>query len=333
MTKELKEMIKSNKFPRECFTPAQRANMRSINLIDFMYWYDSSMLVKLRGNIRLKSNNSVVLYEKWAIDFADNNRYVSGIDFCIEYLGLSTYGAMYVINEYLKTPHTASHLVEQLTTIEDIERGIAKGRFFPANQCKPIYAYLCSTRGIPTRTVHRFLKENSLYAEKLHNGYNLLFPMYDDEEKIIGFERTGILTDEDKRFKGCLITEEHIAFTFYYKYIPRAEEKYYAFESAIDLMSFTALVEDGLIELPEDKTIVFISLRGVHKVVLEKYTTPDSDIVLCVDNDTAGEKLHQALKDECKNLIYTGDILKSYGVKDWNDLLKIKDQITAPIKL
>ena len=91
-------MIKSNKFPRECFTPAQRSNMRSINLIDFMYWYDSSMLVKLRGNIRLKSNNSVVLYEKWAIDFADNNRYVSGIDFCIEYLGLSTYGAMYVIN-------------------------------------------------------------------------------------------------------------------------------------------------------------------------------------------------------------------------------------------
>ena len=57
MTKELKEIIKSNKFPRECFTPAQRANMRSINLIDFMYWYDSSMLVKLRVNIILKSIN------------------------------------------------------------------------------------------------------------------------------------------------------------------------------------------------------------------------------------------------------------------------------------
>ena len=42
MTKELKEMIKSNNYPKKQFSKEQLSNMRSIDLIDFMTWYDES---------------------------------------------------------------------------------------------------------------------------------------------------------------------------------------------------------------------------------------------------------------------------------------------------
>ena len=91
MTNELKEMIKNNKFPRECFSKAQCSNMRSIDLIDFMYWYEPTMLIKSKGNVRLKDNKSVVLNGIWCKDFAEDNRYYTAIDFCVKYMGLCMY--------------------------------------------------------------------------------------------------------------------------------------------------------------------------------------------------------------------------------------------------
>ncbi len=96
MDKDLQIMIKNNKYPKKQFSKEQLSLMRSIDLIDFMTWYDESKIIKLRGSVRLADNKSVVLHEIWAKDFAKNSDYCSGIDFCVKYLGLSIYGAMYV---------------------------------------------------------------------------------------------------------------------------------------------------------------------------------------------------------------------------------------------
>lgn len=332
MTNELKEMIKNNKFPRECFSKAQCSNMRSIDIPDFMEWYDDSMLIKLRGNVRLKNNNSVVLNGKWAIDFGGDNQYYTGIDFCVKYLGLSTYGAMFIINEYLKGEHKPSMAIHTLTPIAEIETAIANGKYLPAQKIKSVYAYLNKTRGIPTDTIHRFIEDNSLYAEELDRGYNLLFPMYKDD-KIIGFERTGILSNSEKRFKGCIISEEHIGFTYCYQHKPSTEKIFYIFESSIDLMSFVALADEGLVKLPSDNSIMLLSVRGLQGSVLEKYTNTDTEITLCVDNDEAGEGFYKGVKSKYRYLSYAGSVLNKYGVKDWNDLLRKADSIATPIDL
>lgn len=335
MTKELKEMIKNNKFPRECFSKAQCSNMRNIDLIDFMYWYEPTMLIKSRGSVRLKDNVSVVLNGIWCKDFAEDNRYYTAIDFCTKYLGLSTYGAMYVLNEYLKDDHKPTGAIPTPTTpIEEIESDIAKGIYAPANKIKSIYAYLCTTRGIPTETVHRFLDDEALYCEKLEKGYNLLFPIYNDEGKITGFEKSGILTNKEKRYKGCVISQQYTGFTYTYRKIPSSRQNhYYAFESGLDLMSFVALADLGLIVLPEDENIILISLRGLQSKVLQEYTGRYSRITLCVDDDKAGQLFYSNIKKQYYGLNYCNNVLNAYGVKDWNDLLNIRRMITSPIHL
>ncbi len=332
MNKELKEMIKRNSYPKQTFSKAQLSNMRAINLVEFMEWYDASKIVVIRGNVRLAENHSVVLNYIWARDFVSGSSYTA-IDFCINYLGLSTYGAMYVLNEYLKQEHTNTQPISTLVPIETIENKLASGKYARANNIKSIYGYLCKTRQLPSETVRHFMDEEYLFAEKLDNGYNLLFPIYNSEEKITGFECSGILSDKRYRYKGCIISQAYTGFNYQYNYIRGTEEIVYAFESSIDLMSFVALANEGYIKLPEDKSVFMLSLRGLQSKVLSAYATADTQIALCVDNDTAGESFYTAEHNKYNNMVYCGSLLKRYGVKDWNDLLKIKDSIKTPIKI
>jgi len=334
MTNELKTMIKNNKYPKKQFSKEQRTLMRSVDLTDFMTWYDESKIIKSRGCIRLADNQSVVLHEKWAKDFAVKSDYCCGIDFCIKYLGLSKYASMYVLNEFLESGYIHRELTPRtLTPIKTIESRIANSQYVPAQNIKPIYAYLCQTRQIPPATVKKFIDNEYLYAEKLKIGYNLLFPIYNKEEKIIGFESSGILSDKEHRYKGCIISEAYTGFTYQYRYIHGTPEIIIPFESGIDLMSFVALTDEGLISLPEDKSIMLLSLRGLQDKVLETYTDKDSRIILGVDNDTAGAKFYTDEHYHYSNMVYGGSVLARYNVKDWNDLLKIKERINHSIRL
>jgi len=334
MTNELKTMIKNNKYPKKQFSKEQRTLMRSVDLTDFMTWYDESKIIKSRGCIRLANNQSVVLHEKWAKDFALKSDYCCGIDFCIKYLGLSKYASMYVLNEFLESGYIHRELTPRtLTPIKTIESRIANSQYVPAQNIKPIYAYLCQTRQIPPATVKKFIANDYLYAEKLKIGYNLLFPIYNKEEKIIGFESSGILSDKEHRYKGCIISEAYTGFTYQYRYIHGTPEIIIPFESGIDLMSFVALTDEGLISLPEDKSIMLLSLRGLQDKVLETYTDKDSRIILGVDNDTAGAKFYTDEHYHYSNMVYGGSVLARYNVKDWNDLLKIKERINHSIRL
>lgn len=331
MNEELKKMIKDNSYPKVQFSKEQLSNMRKVDLIDFMTWYDKTKIIQLKGNTRLTDNNSVVLNSIWAIDFGGDNHYYTAIDFCIKFLDLSTYGAMYVLNEYLKCDHTHAQSIPRLIPIETIESRIANQQYIPADKVKPIYAYLCKTRQIPTETVRKFIKEDYIYAEQLKNGYNLLFPIYNSYDDIIGFERAGILSHSEHRFKGCIISEAYTGYTYQHKYITGAEEITIAFESGIDLMSFVALADEGLIKLPDNKSIILLSLRGLQGKVLERYTQKQDVILLCVDNDKAGELFYTAEHNKYDRMIYGSSVLDRYSVKDWNDLLKVKEKIKTPI--
>lgn len=334
MNNELKTMIKNNKYPNKHFSKEQQSLMRAVDLIDFMTWYDESKIIKLRGCIRLADNPSVVLHEKWAKDFSTKSDYCCGIDFCIQYLGLSKYASMYVLNEFLESGYIHQEIAPRtLTSINTIESRIKNKQYLSAQNIKPIYAYLCQTRQIPAETVKKFIDNDYLYAEKLKIGYNLLFPIYNKEEKIIGFESSGILSDKEHRYKGCIISEAYTGFTYQYRYIHGTPEIIFAFESGIDLMSFVALADEGFITLPEDKSIMLLSLRGLQSKVLETYTDKNSRIILCVDFDTAGSSFYTAEHYRYKNIVYGGSILERYSVKDWNDLLRVKNKINSSIRL
>ena len=203
MNEELKKMIKDNIYPKVQFSKEQLSNMRKVDLIDFMTWYDKTKIMQLKGNTRLTDNNSVVLNSIWAIDFGGDNTYYTAIDFCIKFLDLSTYGAMYVLNEYLKCDHTHAQPIPRLIPIETIESRIANQQYIPADKVKPIYAYLCKTRQIPTETVRKFIKEDYIYAEQLKNGYN---------------PNTIIIPSMNRNFIDRVINRQH-SFNYIFKFI------------------------------------------------------------------------------------------------------------------
>lgn len=330
MDKKLKNMIVSNTLPKIYFSKERLSQMRSINIVSFLKWYDESLLIKYKGCYRLSLNSSVVLNDIWARDFKEDKSYTA-IDFCNRYLGLNMYAAMYVLNEYLKQGFTEPASVSCLTSREVFKQKLNDGTYINAQSIKQIYAYLSQTRQINNEIIKKLINENYLYAEPLSKGYNLLFAIYDEYDEITGFERTGILSNADFRYKGCIITEEYSGFTYIYNCVPNADNLYFAFESSIDLMSFLSLAEQGYVVLPADKNITCLSLRGLQNRILDKYTDRTSRVILCTDNDNAGIRFAERVKPQFDSIALLYSELDKYGVKDWNDLLKIRDKINTPI--
>lgn len=322
-------MIKENNLPKAYFDEMQRSKMRNVNIASFVKWYDNSLIIYERGNARLRENPSVVLNDVWARDFTTGESY-TGIDFCIKYLGLNKYASMYVLNEFLKSGNNTAEQKKPMLPISEVERKINNGTYISARGIKQIYAYLCKTRKISPDIVKTFIDKGYLYAECLEKGYNLLFPIYNDEDRISGFERTGILSSNNHRFKGCIITEEYSGFTYLYQYHQGTDEIIIVFESSIDIMSFLTLVNDGKIKVNfGNNTIILVSLRGVQEKILNKYNK--GKVCFAVDNDEAGKEFYKRnhKSNDCNaDPIYS---LEKYGCKDWNELLQKKDIITETI--
>lgn len=331
MQKTLKEMIKTKTLPRKQFTPQQRDNAKLVDLRDFVSWYDNDLICVLRGSVRLKENQSLVLYEYGARDFRNERNY-NNIDFCINFLGMTYYSAVYALNEYIKSGYTPVAPKRVLPTIADLEKKIADGVYLPAKNTKQVYAYLNKTRGISNEVIKRFCEKDCLYSEKLERGYNILFPMSDDEGNIIGFEKCGALSDSAYRYKGCIICEEYSAFDYQHTRVHNTKEVLIACESAIDLMSILSLEEMGLAELPKNRSVRFLSLRGLQSKVLEKYASRDTEIILCVDSDEAGQNFYNKIKNQYDKITYP-EYLKNYGCKDWNELLLRHRELKGSINL
>ena len=330
MDKKIKDMIISDSLPKGYFSNDKLSQMRAVNIINFVKWYDESLLIKYKGCYRLKDNLSVVLNDIWARDFKED-RSCTAIDFCNRYLGLNMYASMFVLNEYLKQGFTEPASISRLTSPEVFKQKMNDGSYINAKSIKQIYAYLSQTRQISNEIIKKLTNENYLYAEPLSKGYNLLFAIYDEYGEITGFERTGILSNADCRYKGCIITEEYSGFTYIYNCVPNTDTLYFAFESSIDLMSFLSLAEQGYVVLPANISITCLSLRGLQNRILDKYTARTSRIILCTDNDNAGIRFADRVKPQFDSISLMYGELDRYGVKDWNDLLKIRDKINTPI--
>ena len=346
LSNEFLAKLKTNQLPKKHFGKEQQARMRSINLECFMLWYDSTLIYRPDSSCRLVANKSVVLHEQWARDFAKDDCNISGqknpctgLDFCMQYLGLTFYQAMYVINEFFNEPQAQEAPLETHTTMEQIRERLKSESYIPAAGNRQVFAYLLKTRHIELEVIRDFQRAKCLYAEVLPKGYNLLFPFWDfereEEGEIIGFERCGLLSDgQEHRYKGCIVTEPHTCFS-YIQNSPITNKKgvLMVFESAIDMMSFLSLVASHKIRLPIDRAVTMISVRGLHYKAYKQYIDQHPNIahvVLCVDGDEAGNRFAEKVKRE-EERDYSVTVLSAYlvsnGVKDWNELLKVAERV------
>lgn len=331
--------------PKKHFTKEQIEHFRAVNTADFMNWYQPGSVVLLNGSYRLKNDHSMVFNGIWARDFSapesskqGQRNPVPGLDAVMQLCSLNFYQAACAINDFFnaKLPSSCPP-VETALTRTLLQKRLEDRTYENATNSWEVFAYLTKTRHIHPEVVKQNFRNGNIYVEKLPKGYNILFPMYDcdvpTEDEIVGFERCGILSNKDFRYKGSITAVPNEYFDIWFS-IPQANCKaaVYVFESAIDALSFQSLVHLGKLKLPEDKTIIFLSLRGVHFKILEHFliNTPETDeIVLCVDADEAGDNLckqvEARLKDEYMISQMRTPLIKSTA-KDWNEVLRVIEQ-------
>lgn len=183
-----------------------------------------------------------------------------------------------------------------------------------ADNQKRVLAYLCKVRMLEYSLVVDMINRKLLFQEVSTN--NAVFPIYDENNIIVGAELQGTLSDV--RFKGVKENSKYgYGFT-----VPISEETVkfaLFFESAVDLLSFIE------IERKRSKPLtgcLLVSMAGLKdNIVLHtlQCLSEDAHGVICVDNDIAGANFYNALKTQIRGILghFPDD-----QYKDWNEQLQ-----------
>lgn len=126
------------------------------------------------------------------------------------------------------------------------------------------------------------------------------------DERFNTQELTEQISKKLKNFKGV----SQGTTDSYFEYDSGIPDTAYVFESSIDLMSFMQLH-------PNLSNCKYVAMAGLKPTVIEKLLDLQLSVILCVDNDNAGQKFCKAFSDRCS---VATECYKN-GVKDYNELL------------
>jgi len=202
-----------------------------------------------------------------------------------------------------------------------------------AENMRRVFAYFCKERKIPADIIEELAHAKLLYQShekiltnvngimQISNPQNAVFVHRDENGVAVGGEAQGV--NSYRRYKGLVAGTGDSAFIFTpYPASDGKPKTAYLFESAIDLMSFYALCKREKMQ-----GVMLVSMAGLKPAVPKQLETQGVKIYSCVDNDDAGRKF------EADNGFKRGtDMLEKAGVKDFNDLLKVKIENPNAVK-
>jgi hypothetical protein len=189
-------------------------------------------------------------------------------------------------------------------------------------------AYLAKARGIDYSIIKQLIDNKLLYQEVQKvvspktdepiEVHNIVFPIYDENNVIVGAELQGTLTDPSKRFKGV---KNGSKYGYGYNVNPTQSKKIkfvLFFESAVDLLSFWD------IKKIEGKTLdncLLVSLMGLKENVFRLMVSlfEGAKPYLCVDNDEAATSFTRIIMSNTDGVYIHAP---EPEFKDWNDQLK-----------
>ncbi len=290
------------------FTDEQKYRANNVDLADFLQRRGEKLLPSGRDK-RLASDHSITVRgNEWYDHSAESGGYA--IDFVRKFYGCSYPEAVTLLlgGEQGEIYRTASQKKQEPK----------KPFALPAahTDMRRVYAYLVKTRHIGREVVSFFAKQKLLYesCEKSKDGtkeyHNAVFVGLDENEIARHAHKRGIYT-LGQPYKGNVdgCDPRH---SFHWL---GESEHLYVFEAPIDLLSFITLH-------PQDwQRHSYVSLCGVGGQamlwMLEQYSQL-RHVSLCLDNDEAGHKASERLKQQLTEQGYPSQRLVSQG-KDWND--------------
>jgi len=252
-----------------------------------------------------KEHDSLVITDN-AFYWNSRNQKGNAIDFLMLYYGMDFTGAVEELTGIEKK--SDEPLTQQTFSIADIQ--------LTKNMHRAV-AYLNKTRNIDYTIIQDLIKTKHLFQSQENN--NIVFPIYDEHEEIVGAELCGTLSDI--RFKGVAPNSKY-GYGFNVRTgETRALQTAFFFESAIDLISYIELLKLNL-KLKHYPNAIFISMAGLKENVIEttlKAFKTISKSFLCIDRDIAGDNFINSLKIE--NRAFKRHI-PNKPHKDWNEFLK-----------
>lgn len=188
-----------------------------------------------------------------------------------------------------------------------------------------LFGYLCGFRCIDKNVVSYFVDNNYIYESRIkHKGrdiYNCVFVGYDNKHKARYAALKG--TNSYYPYTGEVEDSEK---SFGFNYIG-GSEILYAFEAAIDLLSYISLFR--LKDSWEKDN--YVALGTLSRLALDRVLTDYPNIrriYLCLDNDSTSKKNRGQLAAQKFTAIYKekGYIVETLvpTLKDWNEDLKEK---------
>ena len=271
-----------------------------------------------KRQVRLKEHNSCVISNnKWF--WYSRNKGGRTLDFLVTYENRNFKEAMQILlgeKEIDKKPRQYIPQSEK-DEIKELSELPEKN-----DNYRRLYAYLGKTRGINYEIISEMVKKGLLYEDKTH--HNCVFLGKDDNGEIKYCLKVGTATD--KKFKGEL-TGSDKKYNFELRN-DKSNRIVCVYESIIDAMSHETLIKN---KGKDYKKTNKISLGGLSDLKLEQYLKDNlqtTKIICCLDNDEAGIKAAEKIKEKYEPLGYTiTKIVPKFG-KDFNDELResIKDK-------
>jgi len=290
------------------FTDEQKQCANSVDLVNFLEMRGEK-LIKSGREKRLASDHSITVRgNEWYDHSAESGGYA--IDFVKQFYDLSFPEAVTML---LGGEQGEAYRPAEKRKLE-VKKPFALPK--PHSDMRRAYAYLVKTRLIDREVVSFFAKAKLLYesCEKSKDGtkeyHNAVFVGIDETGTARHAHKRGLYT-EGIGFKGNVDACDP---RYSFHWIGESDTLY-VFEAPVDMLSFITLH-------PEDwQQHSYVALCGVGGQammwMLEQYPELQK-VSLCLDNDAAGHKASERLKNQLSEKGYFSQRIISQG-KDWND--------------
>lgn len=296
----LKEVIKISTYIH--FTKEQREQARRTDLANFLInqgekvkksgseyeWFDGSQKVTIRGHLWYHQ------YEQKGGDAVDFVRRFYNKDYAEAVEMLLNYG------------------VGQIITSPSIEKSHKHFELPPRNdRMSRVFSYLLLTRGIDKDVIYEFVRRKMIYESA--DYHNAVFVGYDSSGKPRHAHKRGTVTSNS--YKGNVAGSQP-EFSFHFS---GTSDRIYLFEAPIDMLSFISMHKKNWQEHSYAASCS-VSDRVLFQCLKDNPNI--KNVLLCFDNDEAGQIANKRIADKLNSMNIQNEILVPIH-KDWNeDILK-----------
>lgn len=292
-------------------------NIKNINLKDLLEYMGEEVISHGRQRYKLKNKDSLILKDSV---FIWNSKMIKGNYYTLlnSLYGMNSKEIYIKVNEFLKDIENNIFIPsEKLVKSEKTNYGEQKK--YKKDNLEYVKKYLSEKRKIDEKIIESLYVNNTIFLDTKNN---INFVIKDVNENIKGHDTHGTT---EKRFKQNL---SEYGFNITKKVNNEEIKKIFVFEASIDLISFLELKKDEIKELNEN--IRFLSMSGLREDILKNYMQDIEKLVICTDNDAAGNNFYDLIKEKYKFLNLYRELPNN---KDWNeDLLMKKENNLEHIK-